>query len=575
MRFQAYMSYPSVRMAQGFMDRSAESITRLKRVRLQGTQSLLKDEYTDALQDVFDANYSRIRSTDAKYYRRNYIVQLGGVANQEAQWYDPMIRKEVLGTDLFPDGVNSSLKRMSHLAARHLVLPARRRIGDAASGGGNSLIGESGVGSKGQDNWGNVPYYRGGLAFWVKFEFDGDDPVFSGLIGCTQVIKMVTGNKADYKSSEGTQFYMFKNSEGYLRVVRMYYHQAFMEGGGAAEGGGDAGSAISLYPDPGMVDANAGGATMHNPILDELDPWKIVSRSDLVLDVRHFKAHEWHHIALDWDDQNPVFPIKVYVDFTEAKEAGSPRKPQAVVDGTANSWVRLNVRQPRDGLEVGGIVRNQAVSDAGVFKWFTNSISSERGAGVRTIAASVKRILANATIDELITYEGSFAGAKRFYGGVAGTPGYFTNMPGEYANVFEIPLPPDVTSVVLRSFDWTSYYPTTYTDSRFNSVPQKLQQTPMRCRLLFRSDTTPPAEFQEPWRNPSIPNLVSGRRAYAGVGSIEKRQKAEVVYKFTMNGAASPTGNTAGGVVQTPVVDDVTLTYFLPSPKILAQEEDM
>ncbi len=49
----------------------------------------------------------------------------------------------------------------------------------------------------------------------------------------------------------------------------------------------------------------------------------------------------------------------------------------------------------------------------------------------------------------------------------------------------------------------------------------------------------------------------------------------EVVYTLRMQGGRSPSGNTAGGVVQTPVIDDVTLTYFLPSPRILLQEEDL
>ena len=87
---------------------------------------------------------------------------------------------------------------------------------------------------------------------------------------------------------------------------------------------------------------------------------------------------------------------------------GTPRRAQQVIDGTANSWVRLNQRQPIDGLMVGGIVRAQGVSDAGVFKWFTTSAKTGGGGGVTTVAPTVKRILANATIDELIVYQGTF-----------------------------------------------------------------------------------------------------------------------------------------------------------------------
>jgi hypothetical protein len=410
----------------------------------------------------------------------------------------------------------------------------------------------------------------------VKFDFNGDDPVFSGLIGNTSVIRAVQPTANDYTGSEGTQFYIFKNSVGQLRIVRMYYHQAFMEAIGA-EGGGDADSdTIRLFPDPGASDPGGGGGAggLQNPILEELDPKKLISRSDIVFDVRHFKAHEWHHIAVDWDDENTVYPIRLYLDFQEVREGAAPRMAQSVVDAVANSWVRLNERQPKDSLQIGGIVRDQGVSDAGVFKWFTNTSTGQTGVGgVQTVAPSVKRIMANATIDEIITYEGTFAAARQFYGGRQ-APGYFTVQPGEYANVFEIPLPQDVEHVILRSFDWTSYYPTSFTDSRANSVAQLFQQrTPIRCQLNFRTDGAPPTGFVEPWRNPTVDNLVAGRSAMASIGSMMNQRKAEVVYKFTLTGFRSPGGNTAGGVVGTPVIDDVSLTYFLPHPKILLMEE--
>lgn len=573
MRMQFFRNFQSIAMGIGFQDRDAASIPRLKRVRQSGSGGLLGDEYSDALKDVLDA-YSKSRSTNGKYYRRKDMNQLGAFKNSDAVWYDPLVGKEVLGTDIFPDGFSSSLLRTTHLQARNLVLPSHTRIGDTAGGGEDMLRGASGRGGR-QNIRANVPYYKGGIAFFVKFDFDGDDPVFSGLIGCTSVIRAVQPSAGDWTGSEGTQFFIFKNSVGQLRVVRMYYHQAFLEGVSASgsSGGDDSGSSIRLYPDPGAQDAGGAGVPgMQNPILDELDQKKLISRSDIVVDVRHLKAHEWHHIAVEWDDENTVFPIRIYMDFEDVREA-APAIPQSIVDMTANSWVRLNERQPRDGLQIGGIVREQGVDDAGVFKWFTNTTRAGTGGGVQTVAQSVKRVLANATIDELVTFEGTFSAARQFYGGRA-APGYFTTQPGRYANVFEIALPPNVESVVLRTFDWTSYYPVLYTDSRLNSVPQPFPtKAPIRCRLLFNSDTTPPAEFSEPWRQPTVVNLVAGRRVFASSGSVEKRRKAEVVYDFTLIGARPQTGRTAGGVVGTPVIDDVTLTYFLPHPRILQQEE--
>ncbi len=577
-RTQLLRNYPALVMAHDFQDRPPTSISRLQRVVSQGASSRLTDEFTEAVREVLNPPFSRLNPTqNAKYVSRAEIQRLGGQANVEAQVYDPLVNQEVIGTDLFPDGLSSSLLRAAHLQARVLWLPARNRVG-FSSGDGNPQFGASGRGSRGTNILGNVPYYKGGLAFWVKFDFDGDDPVFSGLLGCTQVIKEVSPSASDYSGSEGTQFFVFKNSKGQLRIVRMYYHQAFLAaagGEGSAGGGADTGTGIRLFPDPGTGDAAGGGAPggTQNPILQELDPKKIISRCDTTpVDVSHFKAHEWHHIAVEWDDDNPVNNVKLHIDFQDMREEAANRFPQARVDSTANSWVRLNERQPRDGLMVGGIIREQGVSDAGVFKWFTNTTATEGGSGVEVIARNVKRILANATIDELVCFEGTFAAVKQYYG-ASGSPGYFSQQPGEYTNLFEIPLPPDVDSVLLRSFDWTSYYPTTYTDSRLNSVPQRLQATPITCELNYLSgNSAPPSQFLEPWRRPSVQNDAAGRTVYRRETGL-KGNNAELTYKFRLVGSRAAFGNTAGGVVQTPVIDDVTLTYFLPSPKILSQEE--
>ncbi|MBI4606111.1 MAG: hypothetical protein HY721_29445 [Planctomycetes bacterium] len=575
-RTNSLRGYPSVLMVHTFQDRDPRSIANLQRVVQQGNVSRQGDQVAFALGEVLDAPFSRQKQTvNAKHLRRQELVSLGGNFNPDAMIADPRIDREMLGTDLFPDGLNTSLLRMSHLETRTLVLPARQRIGDASGGGGNPLVGASGVGSRDQNVLGNVAYYKGGIAFWCKFEFDGDDPVFSGLIGCTQVIREVMPAASDYSGSEGTQFFIFKNSKGQLRITRMYYHQAFpaLASGGGSSGGGED-STIKLYPDPGGASAEggaAGGAGMQNPILEHLHDKKIISRSDILVDVSHFKAHEWHHIGLEFDDQNPAFPIRLFLDFQEVQE-GRAYKPQQIIDGSANSWVRLNERQPRDGLQIASIVRDQGVSDAGVFKWFTNTTVAEGGSGVKTIAPSTKRILANATIDELISFENTFAGVKQYYG-AQGSPGYFSQQPGEYANVFEIPLPADVDHVILRSFDWTSYYPTMYTDSRINSVPQRLQTTPIQCELTYNpGNAALPPTFFEPWRMPSVANQVAGRPVYRRATGL-KGNNAELVYKMRLVGSRSQVGNTAGGVVQTPAVDDVTLTYFLPSPRILIQED--
>ncbi len=572
-RTQLLRNWTQLTLAHTFQDRV--ELRNLQRVVTQGTRNPLGDPFTEAVREVLDPPYTRAsRAQFGKYVSRSDLVQLGGSKNISAQFYDPLVNREQLGTDLRPDGLHCSLLTMTHLQARTLLLPARSRIGSPGVGGdGDPRVGASGRGSRGNNALGNVPYYKGGIAFWVKFDFDGDDPVFSGLLGCTQVIKPVMPNAGDYTGSEGTQFFIFKNMKGQLRVVRMYYHQAFPEEGG--EGGGDAGgdgTGIRLFPSTG---SETGGVTSEqNPIVPELDQQKLVSRVDTTpVDVSHFKAHEWHHIAIDWDDENPVFPVRLYVDFQDLKDLAQPRMAQKQVDSTANSWVRLNERQPRDGLQIGGIIRDQGVEDSGVFKWFTNTTKlTTGGQGIETVARSVKRILANATIDEFICHDSQFAAVKQYYGG-QGAPGYFTNQRGEYANLFEIPCPPDLDHVILRSFDWTSYYPATYTDSKPGSIPQPLAVTPIRCDLTYNSGSgSPPSSFDEPWKRPSVENAVGGRAAYRRETGV-RGNNIQFVYNFKFSGSRSAFGNTSGGIVQTPVIDDVTLTYFLPSPRILIQEE--
>ena len=576
-RSQLLRNWTQLTMAHPFQDRA--DLSTLQRVVTQGTRNPLGDAFTQAVREVLNPPYTRAsRAQFGKYLSRTELIALGGTKNVSAQFNDPLVNREQLGTDLFPDGFHSSLLRTSHLQARVLLLPARSRVGSPGIGGDSDpRIGASGRGSRGNNALGNVPYYKGGLAFWVKFDFDGDDPVFSGLLGCTQVIKGVSPNAGDYTGSEGTQFYIFKNMEGRLRVVRMYYHQAFPEesGDGGASGGGTGDAAgVRLFPDPGAGNDSGGVSSEQNPIKPELDQQKIVSRVDTTpVDISHFKAHEWHHIAIDWDDENPVFPVRLYIDFQDLKDLAQPRMAQKQVDSTANSWVRLNERQPRDGLQVGGIIRDQGVADAGVFKWFTNTTKAGSGRGaVETVAQATKRILANATIDELVCHDTQFAAIKQYYGG-QGAPGYFSNQPGEYANLFEIPCPPDVDHVILRSFDWTSYYPTIYTDSKPQSTPQALQVNPIRCDLTYNTGSgTAPSSFDDPWKRPSVENAVGGRAAYRRETGL-RGNNIQLVYKFRLTGARSNFGNTSGGVVQTPVIDDVTLTYFFPSPKILIQEE--
>jgi hypothetical protein len=364
--------------------------------------------------------------------------------------------------------------------------------------------------------------------------------------------------------------YIFKNTEGYLRVVRMYYHQAFPAVSGG-DGGAASGGMGQLLPPVDTSSSSGGGAggggESGEPPLD-LDPLKLTARSDCIVDIRKLRAHEWHHIAVDWNDSAPSSSLAVYVDFQRVPDAG-PYLPLMSSGGdTPTAWTRLNVRRPKDEFFIGGFIRGQGVADAGVFKWFTNTFEGQRGSGLMPDQApTVKRVLANATIDELITYQGTFQSVKSYYG--SGAPGYFTVQPGEYANLFEVPLPPEIDSVVLRSFDWTSYYPAFYTSREGQTL--RVQTTPISCQIITGRTNIP--NFDEPWRrrnerNPVANRVVMRRSARGMIGT-----NADLVYSFRIPSGRVMAGSMAGASVHTPVIDDVTLTYYLPDPKILIQEE--
>jgi hypothetical protein len=572
-RQQTYRSPETVILAHGFLDREPNSTAAIRRLTRQpggvGTR-----EFSDRLADVFDANYSRPSPQLRKFYRRIELQSRGAADIQlRAQNIDPIVDVLENGPDLRPDGFHTSLFTTGHLGGRFLLLPAHQSIVNPVNPKSGPRAQLVGAGHR-QPAPGNVPYYSGGIAFWVKFEFDARDPVFSGLIGCTQVIE--PAGMTPPKDSEGTQFYIFKNTKGQLRVVRMYYHQAFLGAGGAEGGasGGEGSVSSGLAPPVEISKGGGGGGGGGEEQVLDLDPLKPIARSDVLIDISHFKAREWHHLAVDWNDSNPSQSIQVYIDF-EKTQGGGPFIAQEEISDTPTAWVRLNVRDPKDGLFVGGFIRHQAEADAGVFKWYTNTsrAGDSRRRGLQIIEPSVKRILANATIDELVTYTGTFPGVRSYFI-PRGSPGYFTNQVGEYANLFEIPLPPGVDRVVLRSFDWTAYYPSFFTDFQTRS-PMKLQIQPITCQVNMISHRGAPSQFQDPWRDASqatVTNRVAGYEAARREGS-RPGSNAELYYRFTINPGRAQAGSLAGGAVQTPAIDDVTLTYYLPDPKILHQEE--
>ncbi len=416
-----------------------------------------------------------------------------------------------------------------------------------------------------QGNSGNVGYYQGGIAFWIRFDFDTNDPVFCGLVGCTQVVSDI-GNTP--RSSEGNQFYIFKNSFGELRIVRMYYHRAF----GVPSMHGSNG----LLPPP-EEEGGAGGAPGKEEEKIQRDPNKAFARSEVLVDISGWKAGEWHHVAVTWNDLDySETRVRAFVDFQRAEAVTS------VTYGILGEedFVALNTKVPYDELTIGGIIRRQADPRTGLFKFSYNLRATPgRGGGGGGVAGRggiggfvlpwLKIFPANATIDEFVCFSGTF---ESFFSTAAGrVRGYFTTNMGRYHNVFEISLPQGSEAVRLRSFTWTEYHMPFYHGPRGNVV--RVNKTPVQANVYLRG-----IGFRRfpraPWLEVSgvARNLLGGIVLQKPTGRGLANEPLQIVYRFDMV-ADKGTGNYGAVAVGTPVIDDVTLTYFLPATQILSWED--
>jgi hypothetical protein len=526
-------------------------------------------EFDRLLTSVLDAQYAK----SGKYFTERYmpwpdrhgsnqvIFAAGGgdgnLVKRVLQW--PRLSQQFLEYDnLRPDGLHTNIFNSSTRGAGIAMYPASK-----LTTGAGWHVGENGGPYPTSGGVGNVAYYQGGVAFWVKFDFNAADPIFSGLVGCTQVVRDVGQTP---RHSEGNQFYIFKTSFGELRMVRMYYHRAF----GVPSMHGSNG----LLPPPREEDVAAIAGEEDEDI--ETDPNKGYARSEVVVDISGWGANEWHHVAVVWNDMDrSERRVRAFVDFQVADAFSTV---QYGLLGESD-FVALNTKVPYDELTVGGVIRRQAEPLAGLFKFSYNiQTAVGRTGGGSSVAGrgniggfvfpDLKIFPANATIDEFVSFEGPF---ETFLSTQIGRiRGYYTQNRGRYHNVFEISLPLGAEAVRLRSFTWTEYQPPFFHGPKGNVV--NLQGNPVRSTVYLRGIRR---TFQRaPWQETSgvAKNRVAGVILRAPTGKGFANEPVEVVYRFDMD-AVRGSGQYGGMPIATPIVDDVTLTYFLPSTQVLLWED--
>ncbi len=514
-RLEAYRQRTTTLLAHGFRFRSEQSRAGLRRLLQRRLNN--GEEYLKEISTVLDPEYS---GSGVKFQKRYSKANWGGAtdSNNEAQQVrDATVSTAALGSDLMPDGIHSSIFRnKSPSFLRFPASVARLTPGDQGQIGG----------ARGKNDIGNMAYYHGGVAFWVKFEFDPEVPVFCGLFSSTQVQTRVGGGPTD---SEGTQWYIFKNTNGELRVSRLYYHQAFLDGNTSA--------AVPAVDE--AEDAEGGGI--------EGDPQKLYARRDYAISLKdlNWKGKEWHHVMVEFNDEAGAGNgIRMKLDFEDVSAA--------VNDMGDESFCALNVEEPKDEMYIGAFFRKQAVASEGIFKFNTNF--DDKGV---VGDQSVKRIMSNATIDEFVSFSGGYVAPY-------GPTGYFTDRQAKYVNGFEIPFPEGVNRVRLRSLTWSVQPPLMYASSPVtwrNGFEMK----------AYNIDNRPSAvSLIDPGSDSVLNENLAGRWVYAKGDNLAGRV-GQIVYEATMRGATG-SGPFGGKVIGTPVLEDVTLSYYLPSAQVLVSE---
>ncbi|MHC4829257.1 MAG: hypothetical protein ACYTFT_02705 [Planctomycetota bacterium] len=429
--------------------------------------------------------------------------------------------------------------------------------------------------------------------------------------------------------TDGTQIVFERNTQGQLRASRLYFRvvgsykngadlggekpNRFIDPVAGDEFGGDDGfftkdDAYAYPPSPG---AKGGAidyyreAAERKPVgptdPDKDYPWPPAemkedvgikrARTDAYVsydDLKEWRRGEWHHIAVKWNDaKDGDEALSIYVDGK--RQSTSHGMPQdASTPKNKGQFVRLNEppvytdeegehRHPRDHLFVGGIERRLAIGGSGVFKHPNRMPVRGNNLVTGGVEENVIRLYAGGTVDDFITWDGNGGGGD---------------------NLRDSPRRFETEGVFVQHFDLGSKFP---------GGNQPIQLARLTVHTLFpshhgRRDMTTAgtvtvrvdepagvmmqdgASYQivrstDPVNNPTRMhvNLVGadGRPAFVvppGDPAAEKpRLRYQLEFRPASFGAAGTRfpGLTA---VDTPVVQEVSLSWFLPNEEVLLRE---
>lgn len=353
----------------------------------------------------------------------------------------------------------------------------------------------------------HIANYEGTIEFWVKLDQEPGNAITYGLpcalfAACTKNDLLPHAADPDLESQagysddspynsgmfhEGVQMYCYINSLGQLRVSRLYYGFTFRT---------DSDTVVRYY-----------GARKG----EYADGDRTLSRRDVEIEIgsgvgRNWKAHEWHHVRISWDDGSDSLEM-----WLDGSNLGIDPFPPAEA---GLSFCVLNELDTRDVLFINGFYREE-VQASGYFHF-----------------ATVVDYPGNATIDEFISYDSSGAGQT--------SPNRYPTT-ATYSNSFTMP-----RDGILGPIWWISY-------------PTLLQNYSSTTSTV----TLSVSDYQSYSSSNDVQKLVTTQTS--GLSStIRKNAGQNVAYTATLNVA------TVSGVEVCPILDSVSLALLYTSPKILS-----
>lgn len=597
--------------------------------------------------------------------------------------------------EIFPDGLFLSNLRNQVLWYRASDKDCNLTKGSFADSDRGYRQGDSQINLPGAEHPGNVfPTPKGAVEFWYKPEFDWmvrkkasgggkfSDPTsapwdagggqfmaddrFCGLISTSHVTENLdvmapAPAGPNTKKTRGTQMFVVRTTSGDLRVTRLYFE--VIGPGGSKDPKNTTEFPLvrdikAVVPGPaGSPPGNAGLITltdyMEKATTDPDYTWPPLefqrtnealgyrdikfARTDAWVPAKYFKdwrAHEWHHFAIWWDDtagvgitqggpdpgktpaQNaPTSADNVFVVFLDGARLtkdvvinptgkvyqatmnkGGPVQPPPnnPPDSPRTPFVRLNARvtpqaaypispdnkqygqYPKDMLTIGSIWREQA-DRGGIYKFTPHVLLPAHG-----------------TIDDVRFWDGNVdltnkngpGGANRYQEGIWTSEIDLSDRFGA----------DDVLKLGQMSF--TAYLPrwwgqtskpdgggTVRVTVSVLTPDGQVQKSSDGDDLTFVKEFTsigPATGVTDPATDPSLPfrALVTAKGAQAevhryppaggsGTSASQGWRYDRVQYKVEME----PFRSDGGFKVATPALDDITISYYLPTPRVLLKEK--